>query len=58
MVTMLEYLSYAPLVREICDPDKIKNKQLQNRTNCCNCGAPMCGSHCEYCGTNHMNDKT
>lgn len=25
-------------------------------TNCINCGAPLTGNKCEYCGTNYEND--
>ena len=31
--------------------ERILMKELGNITNCPNCGAPITGSRCEYCGT-------
>ena len=25
--------------------------------NCINCGAPLCGTRCEYCGTEYFEDR-
>lgn len=32
---------------------------MRSKTNCCNCGAPVCSSRnsCEYCGTPYESER-
>ena len=30
---------------------------MSNQTNCINCGAPLTGNKCEYCGTSYIRTK-
>ena len=34
------------------------NPKIERPTNCKNCGAPLTGDKCEYCGTEYSNIKT
>lgn len=35
-------------------PSRMPPRPLKKMTNCKNCGAPLKGSVCEYCGTFYM----
>lgn len=37
---------------------KFEKTSVMNETNCPNCGAPIIGSKCEYCGTVFSNHDT
>lgn len=53
MITMLEYLKTYEGPFRWLDADCLRRDKKSLRTNCPNCGAPVCRNmmKCEYCGT-------
>lgn len=41
----------ANTVRELCGNLQPIRRDISGQTNCPNCGAPISGHKCEYCGT-------
>ena len=48
------YIAYTPNIASITGVINLPAEPSKPRvTNCKNCGAPLHGNHCEYCGTEY-----